>query len=197
MSLKLQTSTREVRRTLKAMRGIVQRPFVGERGRSGVAAIRKTVAQEFSQGGGFTSSGAVERWPRTLPFGSRPAPGIPLGGIRGSLATAWRGGPGGFSTNTPTSLEVGINRPDAVAHRGGELVPKRTVTRIRAKAIGSRGLPRMFWALGLGFGVWISAEKLRGPGLALPSRPHADPRAPQFGEALVKIIVDALDEVNP
>jgi len=154
-------------------RQILGAPLSGERGAAAIKAVRKSVAREFRQLGWSKPGGGVQRWKPVKPFGDKPGGGPPLGGSGGSLARAWAGGRGGFTTTSRDRVSVGITHPGAAVHRGGDGTDAgNRITLIRPKRFGKGGVPLMFWALGLGKGAWISFKKLK-KGLEVPSRPHA------------------------
>lgn len=152
-------------------------------------AMRGSIREEFAGAYWKSPSGARVPWKATQPFGSRPA-GPTLGGTDGGLFRAWMGGPGGYERRTATAVTLGVSRPNAAVHRGGTgtSVNPRRRTKVRAKAIGARGLPSMFWLLGLRFRVWIRPEKLLTQGVEIPARPHAT-RNPNLEERLADILL--------
>jgi hypothetical protein len=163
-------------------------PMGGDSGRQVIRAIRRSVAQEFSGGYWSTPSGGKRQWKPTKPFGEKAGGRPPLGGSAGRLAAAWAGGAGGFEKITSRTAQVGVRMPGAAVHRGGEgaRVALRE-TRIKAKAIGAKGKPKMYWLLGMKYGVWMSPEKLRTTGIAVPSRPHAT-RNPALSREITDVI---------
>lgn len=185
VSLKL-TAAPALRR-LAAMSSAAREPMGGDAGRQVVAAIRSSVAKEFAGGYWLTPQGGKRQWKSVHPFGTRRV-GDPLGGSSGSLARAWAGGAGGFSRSTARTAEVGVRMAGAAVHRGGggARVALRE-THIRAKKIGKGGRPAMHWLLGMKYGVWMSPEKLRTQGVAVPSRPHAT-RNPDLNREIIRIV---------
>lgn len=170
------------RAAIRRIRVASGQPFAGKQGDRVLAAVRRAIGEEFDRGAERTDGG-FRPWPKTNAFGRRPATRPPLGGRGGSLGSAWQGGAGGFSRVRPTEIQLGVRLPGAAIHRG-DLGPQ---VAIKAKKRGARGLPAMFWALGLGFGVWLSPERLRARGVTIPARPHARATA-----SLASIVAEAL-----
>ena len=185
---RLKVGARSNLKQVNAAMRVMGAPMADGRGQRVAAAIRRPIAEEFAGGFHYTRTGSRERWQPVPAFGTRPATVPPLGGPSGSLARAWAGGQGGYQKINPRSATIGVNLPFAEVHRGGARGQKR-VTRIRAKKIGAKGLPAMWWFLGMTFGVWLNPDKLLADGVAVPSRPHAtkNPRT-------VELVRDALLE---
>jgi hypothetical protein len=153
---------------LNAQIDAISQPFGGSRGDAVLAAVRKAIAEEFSRGAERTDSG-FKKWAKSHDFGTRKAAVTPLGGGRGRYARAWAGGEGGSArVNAGREIIISVRLPGAAMHRGdlGDVVT------IKPKRQGDAGRSPMFWALGLGFGVWITPSRLR-QGLKVPARPHA------------------------
>lgn len=176
---------------LDRLAAVLRAPFSGGRGREAVLAMRESVRQEFSEHEWRTPDGGSLRWKETLPFGDKPE-GEPLGGPSGWLARAWAGGPSGFTVQRPDRVAIGVSHPAVAMHRGGSGTEARErVTIVRPRKTGARGLPAMFWYLGMRFGAWISVRRLER-GLEIPSRPHATSN-PRLVEALEGVIRRALN----
>jgi phage gpG-like protein len=177
---------------LDRMEAVLRAPFGSGRGRRAVEVMRSSVASEFREHQWLTPDGGALRWKETLPFGDRPEK-EPLGGPSGTLARAWAGGPSGFSTIDPQRAAIGISHPGAAMHRGGSGTDARErVTIVRPRKTGAKGLPSMFWYLGLTFGAWISPRRLER-GLEIPSRPHATSN-PKLEADLAAIVRSALGQ---
>lgn len=175
---------------VEQIKTILRTPLAGRRGRAAIDLLRASVARDFKDHGWHTPDGGLLRWKESLPFGNKPE-GEPLGGARGFLARAWAGGSNGFQVQTPQRVAIGVIHPAAAMHRGGSGTDARErVTVIRAEKEGARGLPAMFWYLGMRFGAWISVRKLRR-GLEVPSRPHATAN-PRLVTDLVRMFQQAL-----
>lgn len=166
--------TRTALRSLRRIGGIVGKPFTGARGKEVVKRTRAVIRREFSQGGGFNASGGVTRWARTEEFGTRPATVPPLGGVRSSLLQAWQGGEGGSLTIRPNRIELRAGLPYSQIQREGGRI---------------RVTDRMRGFVGAAFGVHFRSGKTH---VVIPSRSHADARAPQFVEAARGVLVDAI-----
>lgn len=176
--------------------GVVEGPFAGERGKGVVADIRASINSEFRSESFLRPSGGSTPWKARVPFPEERI-GALLGGTGGTLASKWQGGPGGFETIEPGKVEVGIRDSYASVHRGGtgtDVNPSQ-VTTVRANTIGARGLPSMYWFLGMVKGVWISPQKLAREGLKIPARPHAAGN-PKLNETIAKRIVAGLKAVQ-
>lgn len=179
---------------LKKIRQVLRRPFAEGRGRAGANAIKSLIVeQELGGGGGFTASGSFAPFQPSRPFGNRPATVPPLGGSSGAVARAWQAAAISTANNR---LAITAIAPFLIVHRGGKRLPKRTITAIRAKRRDSDGRLRMQKLLAARYGVFISEATLLGPGLQVPSRPHADPRSPQMREAVAAPIQQAIREVG-
>mgnify|MGYP001595898127 FL=1 len=155
---------------LRRIIAYAQKPFGGTVGRDAIKAARKVIMSEFSRGGHYRPAGGFDKWPSGHDFGTHQAPPVPLGGLNGRLARAWNGGPGGFDRVSADgqSAVIGVSIPWARVHRGPDSNPVAgRFTTIRPK----RGL-KMRHFLGMNFGVWMSAERLKR-GLKVPTRPHA------------------------
>lgn len=171
-------------------------PFADGRGEEIVARVRKSIDEEFSGAFFKAGDGGSEPWaPRWDPFGTRK-PGPPLGGPGGALAQAWAGGSGGYEEIESERIEIGVDDEKLYpgVHRGGagDSIDLFETTNIRAKEIGDGGIPTMFWALGLGFGVWIRPAKLVSEGLNIPARPHAG-ASPDVVEAASSVLREAFE----
>lgn len=164
----------------------ISAPFAGSRGDRVLAATRKAIAEEFSRGAERTDAG-FKKWPKSHDFGTRKAAITPLGGGSGRYARAWAGGTGGsVRVNASKEIILSVRLPGAAMHRGdlGDVVT------IKPKREGDAGRTPMFWALGLGFGVWIPRSRL-AQGLKVPARPHA-----RATKALAQIIASAYQGVK-
>lgn len=164
-------------------------------GKDFLAITREQIGKEFGGGFFFNRSGGRTPWPRTKPFGTRPAPSATLGGSGSRYNRAWQGGPGGSSRITSRRIELSVNLPGAAMHRGGTGArPKvRGVTRVRAirtSANGRDSAMRIF--LGMEYGAWISDDTLRGQGLAVPARPHAA-RHPEGVRRMLDLVEQRLE----
>ena len=106
-------------------------------------------------------------WPKTKPFGTRPAPAKTLQRT-GSLLSAWVGrAPGSVSAATPNSFMVGVDT-NILPQAGVFQAQAPTIIRPRKKAKGGKGTA-MHYFLGLTYGVWISEARLAA-GLSIPPR---------------------------
>ena len=76
------------------------------------------------------------------------------------------------SARSRSSASTGFEYGTWLRGGGGLSIPSRVNLIVRAKAIGAKGLPKMFWYLGMRFGVWIKPKKLLTEGLCVPTRPH-------------------------
>jgi hypothetical protein len=165
-----------------ALSEVVRKPFAGIRGKRQIAALRAVLRQEATQGAGFSRGGARPFAP-TLAFGDRPARTPPLGGPGSTYWQSWLGGRGSFASASSGRVVVASTLPWAHVHRGGVSAPSAKVTVIRAKKIARDGRPAMVHKLRGLYGVHISDATARR-GLRIPSRPHADPAAPQYQDAV-------------
>lgn len=149
-------------------------------GRKIVRIVREQVGKEFAAEAWFSPSGVKVPWRPALPLGPEPE----RGGDRKTLIGTGRlyealvgRGPESFARITRRRVEVGATVPYGQTLRGGEGARiRRSPIRIKAKKLakGSRKGPgkyAMFWALGLGSGLWLTEEKLRS-GVLLHPRPH-------------------------
>lgn len=179
---------------LKTLGRIARDPFGQARGRRTIRNVRRVAGREFARGGGFTPAGSFNAWKRTKPFGTRPAPPVPLGGLSGSLSSAWQGGPGGFAfVRGGKSVVIGVTLIYAAMHRGGADIPSGKVTIVRAKKRTATGQSAMRLLFAGKFGVFVSERKVR-EGMRIPGRPHVDLRAPQYQKAMASGIVKAISE---
>lgn len=141
-----------------------------------VKITRDQIDKEFDGGFFFNPSGGKTKWPAGHDFGTRKKPAKRLRGRQGRYAKAWQGGAGGSSRVTSRTFSVLAQMDGLEAHRGGLTARPRVghVTRLRAKRTSRNGRDSaMRIYLGLEFGVWISDDKLRGPGLELKASAHA------------------------
>lgn len=188
MNLRLQGGAK-LRKQLERGAQVVKRPFLGPRGDRHVAALRaelRKVAAAGAESG--VSFAPVHR------FGTRPATIPPLGGPSSSYWQGWTGGRGSVVRKSPRRIAIVNTIPWAVVHRGGVTTARPRVTVIKPKRISRDGRPAMFHALSRRFGVRLKATTLRR-GLRVPSRPHADPQADVYQEAVRKTHEAELAEV--
>lgn len=178
---------------LKTLGRIARDPFGQARGRGTIRSVRRVAGREFARGGGFNPGGSFNAWKRTKPFGTRPAPSVPLGGLSGSLSSAWQGGPGGFAFVRGKSVVIGVTLIYAAMHRGGVDIPSGKVTIVRAKKRTANGQSSMRLLFISKFAALVSERKVR-EGMRIPGRPHVDLRAPQYQEAMAAGIVEAISE---
>jgi len=172
-----------VKRIFAKLRDVVAKPFKAARGQRQIAALRRVITQEASSGAGFGPSGGSVPFAPVLPFGTRPATNPPLGGPGSIYWQSWLGGAGSVARVTDRGVVVASSLPWAIVHRGGVDLPENRMTVIRAKRISKDGRPAMVHALRGLYGVNISSAKALS-GLQIPSRPHVDPRAPQYRDAV-------------
>lgn len=122
-----------------------------------------SVGKQFAGGYFASPTGAARAWPRSKPFGTRPAPARTLN-RSGKLRLSWTtDGSGSFTRAAGDLLAFGSTLPYAAVHQS------RTPTIVRPKRKARDGRWAQFWKLALTFGVWLSEEKLRR-GLVIPSR---------------------------
>ena len=136
----------------------------------------------------------MTRGRRTKAFGTRPAVSPPLGGPRGKLARAWRGGVGSSTRIRRNGLSRRVTLIYAALQRGGEVTPSTARTLIKAKRQGPSGRLAMVGLVGAKFGVQMTEAKARA-GVAVGGRPHVDMRAPQYVAVFTKPIEDAVAEI--
>lgn len=172
--------TKAMRRVLDDLREVAKRPYRGARGRRQIKAIRRVLSQEARQGAGFSPSGATFGFKAVRPFGTRPATSPPLGGPGSSYWRSWLGGPGSVTQIRGKGVVVASSLPYAIVHRGGVTAGSPRVTEIRPKKIGRDGRTARFHKLRGLFGVFVRDDTV----IRVPSRPHADPRAPQYQAAV-------------
>lgn len=155
---------------IEAAKRVVDAPFASNRGPETLRIVR------FGAGGLSDQFGAqqeeslrgIRPWPRSKPFGKRPAPRSTLAGS-GVLRSAWLGlNQHGYDRVTRDGLEIGVQglpyaatfqRPDG----------PDTVTTVRPKKRAKDGRWAMFWYLALTFGVYLKAKTLEN-GLAIRQR---------------------------
>ncbi len=116
---------------------------------------RQMVVEEFRAESFRGPRGGFTRWPKTKPFGNRPAPQRTLH-RSGRLERAWGGGAGSVTSVTSAGAKWGVSVPYAGFVRSGA-------------RIGVTRKMRMF--LGLSFGVWLSPSKSV---IVIPARRHAE-----------------------
>lgn len=174
--------------------------------------IRASVAREFS-GGYWASPAGDVPWRPTQPFGTRDVVGtmISTGALRTALTT---GGGGGFTRFEGNSVSVGVDGevfPYASILRGGSAVistepltikpiakiSRSNRTRDRKRDASGRFKEgpvsyvrqfKMWWYLGLTFGVWLSEAKLR-EGIKLYPRPFMTAN-PQLDSEIGHVFID-------
>lgn len=157
-------------------------------GKPSVAAIRKSVANEFSGRYWLMPEGGRRAWAPVVPFGNKPhhAPLVDSGAYFNALMGR---GPGAIERVSARRMEVGADSgrfPYAKYIRGGagaNISLQPLIIRPRRRAKGGRYA--MFNFIGLRFGVWLRAETLER-GLKLPPRPHLT-RNPALTKELVRI----------
>ncbi len=175
MALKLRLKGNATK-VLGKIRGIVQAPFDGVRGRLVQRGVVKVFERQFVHGGYFSPGGGVARWAPTRPFGTRPATKPTLGGAGSSLMAAARGGPGGTWTRTPKRVTLSVSLVYWPVHDEGARI------RITPR---SRGLVRGK------FGVTFRADKTH---ITIPRRRLFDARAPQWGKVAAEVVVKAIEK---
>lgn len=110
------------------------------------------------------------KWPKTKPFGTKPAPAKTLQGS-GALRAAWLGeGPGSLESvsSDGSTLTVGVDTgmlTYAAVHQSAT----PTVVKANPANRSKDGRLKMFWKLALTFGVYVSEEKLLA-GFTIPPR---------------------------
>lgn len=135
-------------------------------GREMFRAVKADIRDEVS--GQHYLAGGRKSWPRTKQFG-RLAAGRPA--LR-SYAAKWSRAP---VTTSANAAEIRVTIPGGGAHvGGGGLERNETVTSIKPR--GPAGA--MQTAIFRKTGAFVSRRTLLGPGLQLPSRPHANPDNP-------------------
>lgn len=145
--------------------------------RIGPGSVGEQFDQEAEQVGTSTL-----KWPKTKPFGNRPAPAKTLQ-RSGALRAAWLGGAGAYDITSQNAFGFGVTHaliPYARVHQS--LSP--TVVRSRKQARNRKGTA-MHYFLGLTYGAWISEERLRR-GLVIP------PRRVGIGETMKKRVANFL-----
>lgn len=173
MALKLRL-TGNATQVLGKIRGIIQAPFDGVRGRLVQRGVIKVFERQFAQGGYFSPGGGVARWAPTRPFGTKPATKPALGGVGSSLMAAARGGPGGTWTRTPKRVTLSVSLIYWPVHDEGARIP--ITPRSRAKVRGE-------------FGVNFRADKTH---ITIPRRRLIDARAPQWAKVAGEVVVEAI-----
>lgn len=174
MALKLRL-TGNATQVLGKIRGIIERPFDGVRGRLVQRSAVKVFERQFAQGGYFSPGGGVARWAPTRPFGTRPATKPALGGVGSSLMAAARGGPGGTWTRTPKRVTLSVSLVYWPVHDEGARIG--ITPRMRGKVRGE-------------FGVNFRADKTH---ITIPRRRLIDARAPQWGKVAAEVVVKAIE----
>jgi hypothetical protein len=127
--------------------------------REAVAIRRKSVAAEFQSESHFLPSGGTQRWRKTKPFFTTPAPAKTLQ-RSGALARAYQGGPGGFERIGPTSATFGVSGsrfPHASVHRQGAKI--RITGAMRGYMLATHG----------------KTFRARKRTIRIPPRPHGGP----------------------
>lgn len=180
---------------LKPLVALLKTPVGPKRGAEMARRFNRVVAQEFSQGGGFGPGGGVTRWRPTEAFGTRPAVSPPLGGPRGKLARAWRGGVGSSTRIRRNGFSRRVSLVYAALQRGGAVTPSTARTLIKAKRRGPSGKLAMVGFVGAKFGVHMSEAKALA-GVAVGGRAHVDMRAPQYVAVFRGPIEDAVKELT-
>lgn len=127
-----------------------------------------SITDQFNREAEGTQFGYIQ-WPRTKPFGNRPAPAKTLQRT-GSLLRAWQGtGPGSLPDNNigGNTFVVGVDTtmfPGAGVFQG--YAP--AIVRPKKQAKTRKGSAMRYY-LGKAFGVWISEARLQS-GLVIPNR---------------------------
>lgn len=174
MALKLRL-TGNATKVLGKIRGIIERPFDGVRGRLVQRSAVKVFERQFAQGGYFSPGGGVARWAPTRPFGTRPATKPALGGVGSSLMAAARGGPGGTWTRTPKRVTLTVSLVYWPVHHEGARIG--ITSRMRGFVRGQ-------------FGVNFRGDKTH---VAIPRRRLIDARAPQWGKVAAEVVAKAIE----
>lgn len=174
MALKLRLTGNAVQ-VLGKIRGIIQKPFDGVRGRIVQRGIVKVFEKQFAQGGYFSPGGGVARWAPTHPFGTKPATKPALGGVGSSLMAAARGGPGGTWTRTPKRLTLSVSLVYWPVHDEGARIG--ITPRSRALVRGK-------------FGVNFRSDKTH---IVIRRRRLIDARAPQWAKVAAEVVVKAIE----
>lgn len=176
-------------------------------GKAIVAEVRLSVGAEFANQAWSAPDGSIRPWAKSVPFGKTFAAGAgekkPLVKTGTYFEALMGRGAGSIEVVTPKTVTVGVDTtafPFAGVIRGGtgadiRLAP--TIVRPKKRVAGWRpltkaGKPRayqtqwsMWYALGLGLGVWLSEKTMR-EGLRIPPRPHLT-RNPRLTARVLKI----------
>lgn len=125
---------------------VVDEPMLGQRGKRFIGLARfgeGGIRQQFANETGQTNLGS-EAWPKTKPFGRRPAPRKTLQ-VSGAYRSAWLGGSGSFERIEARSFEIGVD-----STLFPQVVPFQSARGRRAKVTKAmRGF------LGYAYGVWL------------------------------------------
>lgn len=164
-------------------------PFAGETGRAIAAAMRTgpgSTGEQFAGSREISMSGSTA-WRKTQPFGRRPAPARTL--VRsGALEAAWTGaGAGATSRFGPKSVAIGV---DTNVFPQAAVFQSRNGAVVRARKKGARGLPAMYWFLGMQYGVWCDPWKLASTGFLI--RPRAVSINPQVLARVQGIVIEGI-----
>lgn len=175
----------------------------------GVAIVRNRVALEFLHRVWYMPGGGVRPWKPVKPFGNVAGEdgslGPGKGGRRplintGAYFNALQGrGAGSITRVTAKTLVVGVDAsmyPQAKYLRGGTGATIKVsdwITRPRARIATARKgrgsyvrMWKMWWLLGIKYGVWLSEATLRR-GLRLTPRPHLT-RHPELVRQMAALI---------
>jgi len=138
----------ELQQVLKQTGDLLTMPLAGPRGLAVQRVMQKGVASQFDRGGD-------PQWPESKPFGNRQPSRPPLGGSGGTIGQIWANAP---VEKGPKEVRIRVSDVRALAHQRGAVVkPRQDASHMRL-------------ALGRGFGVWITPERLNA-GLVIPQRP--------------------------
>jgi len=138
----------ELQEVLGQTRDLLTMPLAGPRGLAVQRVMQKGVAGQFDRGGD-------PQWPESKPFGNRQPSSPTLGGSGGTIGQIWANAP---IEKGPKEVRIRVSDVRALAHQRGAVVkPRQDPSRMRL-------------ALGLGFGVWMTPERLNA-GLVIPQRP--------------------------
>lgn len=173
MTIRATLDTKSVATTLRDLSLIVKQPYRGKRGAQVEAKAKAVLRNQFARGG-FEGATGFSAWPRTKPFGTKPATVPTLGGTGGSLAQAAAGGSGGVWSRTPRRVSLTIVPPVViywVAHDDGARIPVTDKMRGKVRAL---------------HGVNFRKDKTH---LVLPRRPLIDPLAPVFARLARDVVV--------
>ena len=158
--LSVEFSARGLTEKFAAGRAILKTPFSGSTGRASIEAVRfgpGGFARQFADEAEYYNQTKTP-WPRTQPFGSRPAPSKTLVG-KGRLRAAWLGGSGAIGKiEFGKRITVGVSGA-SVPYAGVFQSDIPTIVRAKKKTKSGQYAMRIF--LGLTFGVWITNDKAK------------------------------------